>query len=374
MRPLAALPIVVLLFASASAESRLTEENATLLQEGLVTTAEAFVRPAYAAQSAAADALVGALDVHCAAPGAAPGAGPDAAPTDVPGDPSAIEARFAELFLAWQRSALIRIGPIMDDEGPMRVQLWPDPKGFSERAVRAALGAEDRALLATGALEGRSVALTNLTALETLIHAPLRRDGYPCALATAIAAFQADLARGLVEAWTTGSDFRRAFDAAATGNDRFADVDAVVRRLLAGAVVEADRLRKFKLLRGLGTAPGEARPTRTEAVDSGLGLASVEASFRALADFYATPFGLFDAAPEIGGSMDYVLLEQTARSVADDLAFESASLAEIAGEDGARAAELRRHAESVLHHEAFLKGGFPSSIGLTAGFTAADGD
>lgn len=370
MGPLRALLIAFLLTAQASAESRLSDENAALLQEGLVTTAEAFVRPAYVAQSAAADALVEALDAHCVAPGATS----RAASADVSVDPSVVEARFAGLLLAWQRSALIRMGPIMENEGPMRVQLWPDPKGFSERAVRAALAAEDRTLLVPGALEGRSIALTNLTSLETLIHAPLRRDGYPCALATAIAAFQADLAGDLVDAWTVGSDFRLAFDTSAAGNDRFADVDAVVRRLLAGAVVEADRLRKFKLLRGLGPAPGEARPTRTEAVDSGLGLASVEASFRALADFYATPFGLFDTAPEIGGSMDYVLLERAASAVADDLAFESASLVEIADEDGSRAAELRRHAESVLHHEVFLKSGFPSSIGLTAGFTAADGD
>ena len=361
MRTLLALLIV---FLSAPAQSRPGEAAAALLQEGLVTTAEEFVRPAYAAQSEAADALVGALDAYCA--GAGTGGGD--------GGLAEIEGRFAELFLAWQRSGLIQIGPITDDEGPMRVQLWPDPKGFSERAVRAALGAEDPALLAAGALEGRSIALTNLTALETLIHAPLDRDGYPCALATAIAAFQADLAERLVDAWSEGSDFRRAFDTAASGNERFASVDAVVRRVLAGAVVQADRLRKFKLLRGLGTAPGEARSGRTEAVDSGLGLASVEASFRALADFYATPFGLFDTAPEIGGSMDYVLLEQAARSVADELAFESASLAEIAEADGGRAAELRRHADSVLHHEAFLKVGFPSSIGLTAGFTAADGD
>ena len=344
--------------AEAQAQSRFDAEEAALLQSGLVTTAEEFILPAYAAQSEAAAALVDALEDYCGGE------------TDL----AAVEARFAELFLAWQRSSIVQMGPVMQAEGPMRVQLWPDPKGFSDRAVRAALNAEDPALLAEGGLEGRSIALTNLTALETLIYRPLPPDAYACALATAIARFQADLAAGLVTAWTGGSAFRRDYDSAAAGNDRYATVDDLIRDMLAGAVVHVDRVRKFKLLRGLGNEPGEARPGRTEAIDSGLGLASIEVSFRSLAAFYDTPYGLFDIAPDIGGSMDYYVLGQAAGSVADSLSFETASLEEIAAEDGPRAAELRGYADIVLYHESFLKTGFTDAIGLTAGFTAADGD
>jgi len=317
-----------------------------------------FILPAYAEQSDAAAALVGALKAYCA----------DA------GDRATVEARFADLFLAWQRSSIVQMGPIMQAEGPMRVQLWPDPKGFSGRAIRAALQAEDPALLAAGGLTGRSIALTNLTALETLIYRPATPRSYACGLATAIARFQADLAAGLVADWAEGSAFRRDYDSAATGNARYPSVDAVIRDLLAGAVVYVDRLRKFKLLRGLGTEPGAARPERTEALDSGLGLASIEAGFRTLAAFYDTPYGLFDVAPDIGGSMEYYVLGQAAGSVADSLYFETASLAGIAAEDGPRAAELRGYADMVLFHERFLKTGFTDAIGLTAGFTAADGD
>lgn len=343
---------------SGQAQSRLDAEEAALLQSGLMTTAEDFILPAYAAQSEAAEALVETLEDYCGAEG----------------DLAAIEAQFAELFLAWQRSSIVQMGPIMQAEGPMRVQLWPDPKGFSDRAVRAALLAEDSSLLAEGGLEGRSIALTNLTALEALIYRPLPPEGYSCALATAIARFQADLAAGLVADWTGGSAFRRDYDSATTGNDRYATVDDLIRDMLAGAVVYVDRLRKFKLLRGLGTEPGEARPERTEALASGLGLASIEVSFRTLAEFYDTPLGLFDIAPDIGGSMDYYVLGQAAGSVADNLSLEAASLAEIASADGRGAAELRGYADMVLYHESFLKTGFTDAIGLTAGFTAADGD
>ncbi len=349
---------LVLLAAPVQAATQLDAEAAATIQSGLTATADGFILPAYAAQAEAAAQTVTALSAYCA--GGAP--------------LEAAQAGFADTFLAWQRSSIVSLGPIAEAEGPMRVQLWPDPKGFSERAVRAALQAEDPALLAPGGLVGRSIALSNLMALEALLYGDLPPGSYACDLATAIAAFQADLAGDLVAAWTPGSPFRADYDTAAQGNARFPDAEALVRDLLAGAVVYVDRLRKFKILRGLGTAPGEARAERTEAVKSGLGLPGIIVAFDTLRDLYAVNYGLFDIAPDIGGAMDYYLLAQTAASIAAELSVEDATLAEIARADGAAAARLRGHADAVLFHEQFLKTGFTDAIGMTAGFTAADGD
>lgn len=355
-----ALALCVALFApgSAFAVSPLGTAQAEMLQEGLIETADAFILPTYTAQAEAAGALVTHARAHC----------------DGDGGAERAQQAFVATLLAWQRASLIDVGPVKAAEGAMRIQFWPDPKGFARRAVRAALQAEDPALLAPGGLEGRSIALTNLTALERLLFPPPEPESYACALAVAIATFQADLAADLAADWMPGSAYRTLYDTAATGNAAYGDVTALMRELLAGAVVHVDRLRKFKIERGLGAAPGEARPERTEARASGAGLASIEASFRGLADFYAVPYGLFDMAPEIGGSMDYIVLEDTARSAADALAIQEATLAEIAAEDGVAAAELRRIADLALFHEAFLKTGFLEAIGLSAGFTAADGD
>mgnify|MGYP001800315306 CR=1 FL=1 len=328
------------------------------LQEGLIETADVFILPAYQDQSAAADGLEQALVAYCAGAGDVDGA----------------QDKFADLFLAWQRASLIATGPITEAEGPMRVQLWPDPKGFSQRAIRSALRDQDPALLQPGGVEGRSIALTGLTALEYLIYGDLPPDSYGCDLATAIAAYQAELAAGLVAHWTPGSAYRQAFDTAGAGNAVYGDVDALMRELLAGTVVHVDRLRKFKMLRGLGDAPGAARPERTEARLSGQGLASIEASFRALADLYNVPFGLFDVAPDVGGSLEYLVLGDTASSVADAISIMDGTLEDIVAADGADAQELRRLADLVLFHEAFLKTGFLAALGLSAGFTAADGD
>ncbi|MEL6920930.1 MAG: imelysin family protein [Pseudomonadota bacterium] len=343
---------------TAFAVSVLTEDEAALIQQGLTTTADAFVLPAYEEQARAAAEMTDAVSAYC--------------------DGSAVldqaHLGYADTFLAWQRASIIQLGPIADAEGALRVQLWPDPKGFAHRAVRGAVHTQDPALLEDGGLEGRTIALTGLTALEYLLYGELQPDTYDCMLAVSIAEFQTSLAEDLVAQWTPGSNYRSRYDTAADGNDLYPNVEALAREFLAGAVVYVDRLRKFKLLRGLGTEPGTARAERTEARRSDLGLQSIQTSFRTLRDLYEVPLGLFDIAPEIGGSMDYYVLGETAASIADTLAIDDSSLAGIADEDGARAAELRRYADLVLYHESFLKTGFLQSIGLSAGFTAADGD
>ncbi|MCH2165819.1 MAG: imelysin family protein [Marinovum sp.] len=338
--------------------SSLGDAEAQVLQEGMVATADGFILPAYQAQRDAAEDLRGALQAYCSGAGKI----------------EAAQSSFGKIFLAWQRSSIVQLGPILDSEGPMRVQLWPDPKGFSSRAVRAAIRKQDPSILEPGALVGRSIALTNLTALEGLLFGDLVADTYACDLAISIAAFQADLAEDLVAAWTPGHSYRAAYDTAISGNETYPTVDALLREVLAGSIVHTDRLRKFKLSRGLGSAAGDARVERTEARRSGLGLASIEVGFRALADLYQVPGGLFERAIEIGGTVDGRMLSFTAMSVADELQNITFSLESIAETDGSEAEDLRRFARLVGFHEQFLKVGFPQSLGLVAGFTSADGD
>ncbi|SFQ57906.1 Predicted lipoprotein [Roseivivax halotolerans] len=340
------------------AQSRFTPEEARILQKGLTVTAEEFILPAYRAQEEAAARLTSALGAYCGGDGAL----------------DEVRDGYADLFLAWQRAGLVKLGPVTEAEGPMRVQLWPDPKGFSRRAVLAARNDEDPAMLEEGALEGRSIALVNLTALEDLVQSDLTPGSYYCDLARAIADYQDDLAQGFVDEWTPGAPFRDAFDSASDGNDTYGSVDDLIREFLSGLVVSTDRIRKNKIARGLGAEPGETYPERTEAVAIGLGLESIRASFSGLADLYEVPGGFFQMTPEAGGLMDHYMHGQTARSVAETLQGETRSLVEIAEADGEMAATLRRYGELLVFQEAYLKAGLAESLGLTAGFSAADGD
>lgn len=357
MKRLFALALGVLPM-SGFAQSQLAPDDVALLQAGLIVTADEFILPGYQKQHNAADELTKALVNYCE--GSAP-----IAPA---------QTAFGDLFLTWQRTSAVQFGPIAEAEGPMRVQLWPDPKGFSRRAVLAAIRAEDPAVLVAGGLEGRSIALVNLTALELLIYQDLPPNTYGCDLSVAIARFQRDLALELVSAWTPGSAFRGDFDTAHLGNERYPHVDAVIRELLAGLVVYTDRIRRFKIERGLGMATGEARAERTEAVLSGLGLQSIAASHSTLHDLYKVSGGFFDVTADIGGLAEHSVLGDTAANVASALLSEDRSLVEIAEADGPFASELRQDGALMVYHEAYLKSGLTGSLGMTAGFTSADGD
>lgn len=360
MRPttLLATSLIALSAAQVCAESRYAAEETALLQTGLIVTADDFILPAYREYAAATEAMTATLDAYC--DGTAPMA--------------PLRTAFADSFLAWQRAAIVQVGPIMEEDGPLRVQLWPDPKGFARRAVRMAVQARDPDLLDEGGLRGRSIALVNLTALENLLYGNLTPNSYACDLAGAISGYQADLAKDLVAAWTPGAPFRTDYDTAADGNARYGSVDDLIREFLAGVVVHTDRLRKFKIERGLGQAPGDTHPERTEAVASGLGLASITTGFRALADLYTVPQGFFDVTPDLGGTMEFLMLGEIVSGIADTLSLEARSLTEIAAEDGATAQELRAFGQLTLYHEDYLRTGLPQSIGLTTGFTSTDGD
>jgi len=342
----------------AFAQSQLSQKDAAVLQAGLTVTADAFILPSYQQQKTAAEALVNALTTFCK------------------GDADIVPAHdaYADLFLAWQRSSSIQIGPITQAEGPMRVQLWPDPKGFSRRAVLATKRDENPALLEQDGLKERSIALVNLSALERLLYQDLFAQTYSCDLSVAIARYQLGLASDLVDAWSPGHAFRHDYDNAHTGNATYENLDAVIRELLAGLVVYTDRIRKFKIQRGLGAQQGDAREERTEARLSGLGRQSIAESHKALHDLYEIPFGFFDVTPDVGGLMEYFVLGETAGNVADALYLEDRTLVEIATADGPTAQQIRQYGDLMLYHEQYLKDGLTTSIGMTSGFTSADGD
>lgn len=353
---LAAL-VLCLVPLAAGAQSRFTAEEAALLQDGLTVTADAFILPAHDAFATAAAGLETAFAAYC----------------DGNGDRDALHAAYADSFLAWQRVSVVGLGPVLDAEGPMRFQLWPDPKGFSARAIRQATAAEDPALLAPGALNGRSIALTNLTALEDLAYGT-EPGTFACDLGTAIAAEQAAMAGALADGWRPGSAHRTAYGTADRGNATYGSVDDVLRGLLDGLSVQTHRIRADKIGRGLGEAPGGTRPERTEARASGLGLASLAASLRAMGEILTVEGGVFDVTPEVGGSKDYALQGGTMLRLADMLDGEARRLDEIAREDGEAATELRNIAVLTGFLETYLTVTLPGSIGLTTGFSSSDGD
>lgn len=347
-----------LMTAIAIATPTSADDSQKVIQRALVETADQFVYPNYLALTSAAAELQASLSSYC----------------DGQGTQAQVHSAFETSFLAWQRASLIQLGPIMEAEGPMRFQLWPDSKGFARRAIKRAVSKQSSSLLEPGAMEGRSIALVNLTALELLLYEELLPQTYPCSLSIAIATYQSDLAKKITNDWKPGSDYRYEHDKALDGSKLYPTSEDLLREYLAGAVAYTDRLKKFKLLRGLGEAPGETRAKRTEAYRSKLGLLSIAISMETLMDFLTLEEGIFTSAKQLGGTDEHIVLSITLSGLIDKLDTENGNLEQIAIDDGKEAESLREYVESLRYLEAYLKQGFFEPIGMTAGFSSADGD
>jgi len=329
----------------------------------------AFAHANHALTDGVALPLIAALD-EAAATHAAALASYCAATTSRAAAPAAAFHRHMD---AWQRVQPLAFGPLLDGDGPARFQYWPDKHGTGAKQLRRALAAEDPALLETGALAGRSVALGDLQALEWVLF----DEGYPppgsyrCAFAAAIAAHQRDLAGGLADAWQPG--YAATIRGASQGNDAFYDASEPLRNYLAAIVDTLDRISATKLERPLDRDIASARPMRAENWRSRRSLDNVAANLDTVRRLFAHEGSFLDLLDHSGmgalangvrASLERAVIET--RDVPVPL-FEAVTNAE--------------HRRAVVDLNNRLHGlrkaignSIASELGLTTGFNASDGD
>jgi uncharacterized protein len=114
-----------------------------------------FIRPETAAFATAAEALVPALETLCTTP-----------------DDTAFETArkaFADAAIAYGRIEFLTLGPLTESNRADRILFWPDRRGIGLRQVQALLAEEDASATELAGLQGKSVAVQGLGALEFLL-------------------------------------------------------------------------------------------------------------------------------------------------------------------------------------------------------------
>jgi predicted lipoprotein len=203
--------------AGSQAESQ-AGSQATLPADLGERLARDYARPAVGKTADAAAALDGALGGWCAKPDAAGAA--------------RVGEAFTQLALAWSGVEILRFGPLVQANRFERLAFWPDTRGVMPRQVQQLIAAKDEALLAPGALAGRSVAVQGLPALEYVLYgdpALLKQSTqssaptfpYACGYARAVAANVATISRDVAQAWSAQGDFGRQFAKPQPGNDLY---------------------------------------------------------------------------------------------------------------------------------------------------------
>lgn len=322
-----------------------------------------YARPAVATMADAASALEDELGKWCAQPGAAGAA--------------RIEENFERLALAWSGVEILRFGPLVQANRYERLAFWPDTRGVMPRQVQALLAAEDQALLAPGALAGRSVAVQGLPALEYVLYgepALLDKHGtpgfaYACGYARAVAANVATISRDVAQAWSADGGFGRQFARPQPGNDLYRDSQEVAAEAMKALSTGLQFARDVKIVPVLGESAGQARPKRAAFWRSKLSMKLVAANAEALDAFYRA-----GAYPLPAGD------EWMAASVTGELASAARTLRAVpvpleqalAGEEGRRLLTLA--SLTLQNAKAIVDQDLAPALGVMIGFNALDGD
>lgn len=324
--------------------------------------------PAYRAMAEAMVALDGATAAFCAAPGAAALARTTGA--------------FAAAMDAWQRAQPIAMGPVTWNGRAARIEFWPDKRGTAARQVRQALAVQDPALVAEGGLAGKSVALQSLATYERIVFergariaaaAATPEDRYACALAAAIARFQAGLAAEILDDWTRPGGFRDAVVGAASGNDHYAAADEPALDFLKSMSGALDLAIGLKLERPLGASLAEARPKRAESWRSERSLDNIAANLETVRQLYAVPGGFGDLLAAAGaGPLDIGLRKQFTNAI--EIARSMGLPLRRAVADEAARRRLETLLDELKRLRVLIAGPVADEIGLVVGFNALDGD
>ncbi len=284
---------------------------------------------------------------------------------------------------AWEHVQPIVFGPARAGGRTMIIQLFPDARDAVSRQLARALAAKDPALVASGGLDGRSVALTGFPALEQLLYddarlpsagAPSADAGYACALAAAIGRNLATQASGLLDDWQRPGGFRDAVLTAAVGNDTYQSVDEAAGDYLKSLHTALQAIIALKLEAPLGKSLDGAKPMRAENWRSERSLASIRANLETAQALYLSPGGFSDAlrAQTDEAQLDSALRKGFERTVAT-LDGIGAPL-HTAVEDPAARPKVETLVTELKALRQLVAQELAPALDLAVGFNALDGD
>ena len=276
--------------------------------------------------------------------------------------PDALKAALATTWLAWAPLDSFQFGPIEQSGAALAVDFWPDKKGFVTRGVAAlqALPEADQARPETVA--AGSVAAQGLPALELLLYG----DGPLCPAAMGIAAHLSLRAAALHQAWFGPDGWAEIARAAGPMSPVYRTQAEFSAALFTALDFGLFRATEQRLGRPLGTWE-RSFPQQAEAWRSGLSVEIVDAQLIGIARMLEQGFG-GTLDPD---ARDRILARRAdARMRLDQI---GAPLPEVVTDPARR---VRVEAVQTLLREirASLANDIGAPLGLSAGFSPADGD
>ena len=321
------------------------------------------IRPGYAGMHASAARLSDAMKALCSAPS---------------GDAeNAAKAAFADTIKAWSRIEIVQVGPVLDKNRFEHILFYPDRKGIGMKQVQTLIAKADEKDTTVDAVAKKSVALQSMTALEYVLYGngseTLSKDvnGFRCRYGAAVAGNIAQVSGELTNEWDDPKGVQASWKNPGKDSADFNDGKEAITALLGILVHGAENVRDQRLESFYKGDVNDARPHMAIYWRSGNTWASLQANLEGLQALWLKA-GMADLLPAdkraIAGKIDTELAQliKTAGSIKPDV---EAALADPA--ERAKIDTLRTTARDLTTD---FSDGYGVDIGLSAGFSFADGD
>ena len=205
---------------------------------------------------------------------------------------------FKTVLDRWQRVSVFTFGPLMTKYGPSRFQFWPDRRGTGARQRRKVYASEPVELLDSSVLQGKSVALSDIQALESLLFTEvdglLAAGAYRCQLARSIAQHQSHLALELAQGWFGREGVVGRVNSLPATQSVAKQRKEIIRDVYGSATTTLQNIIGAKLARPLGIGGERARPKRAESRRSARSLENIRAQLEVVDSLIAQPGGFAD--------------------------------------------------------------------------------
>lgn len=365
-KPLAAGLFLGLLSLPASAQEAMANGaglNEAAVPAVLQKAVDDVIRPGYRAMHESASKLTTAMKALCADPSAA--------------SLSAAHAAFGDTVKSWSRIEIVQTGPIIEKNRFEHILFYPDRKGVGLKQVQALIAKADEHDTTVEAVAGKSVALMSLTALEYVLYGNgsdvlnSQKQSFRCRYGAAVAGNIEATAKDIADEWDDPNGVQKSWKNPGKDSEEFMDDKEAVTALLGILVHGAGNVRDQRLETFYKGDPAAARPKMAIYWRSGNTWTSLTGNLEGLKTLWQKA-GMADLLPadkrDMAGKIDALLdrLIATAPTINPDIEAAIASDAD------------RAKIDMLLAETRDLTTGFSDNyggaIGLSAGFSFADGD
>lgn len=328
----------------------------------MTAAVDSFIRPGYDAFRTSAEDMTATMKTLCAAPSQA---NYDAAKTG-----------FGKLAANWAHIEIVRTGPVIEQNRFERILFYPDRKSTGLKQVQAVLAKSDETATDPKTLATKSVATQGLGALEYLLFGTgsdtlVTGNDFRCRYSAAVAENVGNVAAEISGIWDAPDGIQKAWEQPGTDNPIYRTGGEAITGLLGILVHGAEAVRDQRIetfYKGADKAkfPKQALFWRSENT-----WPTIRANLDGLSQLLTTS-GMVELLPE----KDRAIVDATEEKLKSMATLASGMTPDLekAVEDPADRRKLDTLLADGKDVIAKLNDGYGGAIGLSSGFSFADGD